>query len=117
MLVHYHTFSVFAKIFPVFGGGNFQLILEITSLIIKPNPALALLNLGIDNIPCPFHVVISHILLAARATITKSWKQSQAPNPADSIEILKTHFVDEHLLAVSNTKASRFLKQWRPWIC
>lgn len=65
----------------------FRSISNITGILTPPNPSLAILNIGIENFPPDFRVVITHILLVSRPLIVKHWKSDKAPYTS---EVFKT---------------------------
>ena len=63
----------------------FQLLFDVTKVTIDRQPSLALLSLNVDHFPNPSRIIIIHILLAARLSITRKWKDPDPPNLHDVI--------------------------------
>lgn len=59
-----------------------QLVYEIIIFFTPLSPALAILNLDIDDFPALLCTVITH-LLTARIVITHYWKLHSDPNPSE----------------------------------
>lgn len=70
----------------------------ITGLILVPTIHLAILNVCIDNVTYPLCTEVTHVLVAARLTITKNWK-AQYDNPSEVVALTKLHHSYEHTLA------------------
>lgn len=65
------------------------------------DPALALLSLGIDNFPASLRSTITHLLLAARLSIKRKWKDSRPPSVIEVIDLTNPHNTYERMLASS----------------
>lgn len=57
----------------------FTIILDVTGIVTSPSPALAVLSLEIDNIPCSFCKVVTYILVTARPMIARHEKPRTFP--------------------------------------
>lgn len=77
----------------------FSIISIITQLTTLPNPALAILSLGIDGYPLKLQHTIIHILLAARVTIKRHWKNHTPPTIAEVIDLTHLHSTYEEMMA------------------
>lgn len=58
----------------------FQLISSLTGILTPPDPALAILHLGIEKFPPNFKPVVTHILLETRILILRNWKNNTSIN-------------------------------------
>lgn len=59
----------------------FCIISEVVGYSIPPSPTPAILNLNIEKIPHLLWKVVTHILLAARLSVTRLWKASAPQRP------------------------------------
>ena len=94
----------------------FCTISDITGILTKPSPALAVLNLGIDLFPLDCRKIVTHILLAARLLIARKWKSNLSPNVSEVIDIVKQNFTYENLLAYKYGSKRIFDRQWQLWV-
>lgn len=94
----------------------FSLIAKITGIILTPKPALALLNLGINNnIPVKYRCITIHILIAACLSITSKWKTDNIPSINDVIHRVNTQYLYEKFFAYSSNSMKNFQANWLPW--
>lgn len=93
----------------------FRLISTITHIEITPSPALAILNLTIEDIPFPFRHVTTHILLAARLNLTRQWKSDGHPTLTQVVDIVALHFSYEITLVAHTGQATKTRTYWQPW--
>lgn len=92
----------------------FQLIAKCTGIIKWPDPALALLNIGIDAYPSVFHMVVTHIW-PARLVVVRNWKSNLAPNLSAMMRLVDQNCAFERLLVINALKYSSFTKAWSIW--
>lgn len=59
------------------------------------NPALALLNLGIEQFPTQCQGIVANILLAAKLILNRYWKWDLAPNLPEAGNIIQQHYLHE----------------------
>ena len=91
----------------------FTIISDLTQ--VTPDPALALLSLGIDKFPANLWRSITLLFLAARLSITRKWKDSNPPSPNDAIDLTKLHNMYEKILASSLGSLHTYTIHWAPW--
>lgn len=93
----------------------FQVLSDIATTHIPPSPDLAILNLNIDSIPQPIWHVTTHILLAARLSITRLWKTEKTPSIEHTLELVNLHYSYELAMAPSGGILGKKKKVWLPW--
>lgn len=94
---------------------TFNLLTNITKIPIPPTPALALLNLNIENIPGPLRYTTTHVLLASRLNLTRHWKSDTSPTITQTIDLVSLHYSYETMMAASNGRATKNAQHWLPW--
>lgn len=95
---------------------TFQLISTSTGILTKPNPALVLLNIGIDLCPSRYRQVITYILLAAHLMIPRTWKSTLALNISDVERTVDHNYAFECILALNVMKHETFAISWCIWM-
>ena len=98
-----------------FWNSVFSCVSGMTGILIRPNPGLAVLHIGIDLFPPEFRVVITHVLLAARTLIAQHWKADRAPNVSEVLRLTQVNYVHESLLAYRRGVRDRFDSVWKIW--
>lgn len=98
-----------------FWGKIFEILSTTTGILLQPNPALALLSLGIDNIPPHMRTVVTHILIAARSVIARHWKQSDIPSHLEVIRKINTQYSLVKAYAFSTCRGAQFHRNWSFW--
>lgn len=96
----------------------FNLIGQVTGIKLGPSQGMALLLLGIDLIPTRMRTIVSHILLAARLTLVRHWRDRTPPGLAETLQIINTHGTYEIQFAFSTGKhltISEFWSHWKTW--
>lgn len=83
----YHI-SWICKLLRSFWNKVFCIVFNITGTLIDPNPALALLHLGIHDLLPNLRPVLIYLFLAAKLIIKKLWNSNQAPSVTDTIATL-----------------------------
>lgn len=78
-------------------------------------PALAICSLGIEAIPHHLRTVLLHILLAARLTILRHWKDHTPPTIAETLNTIHTHASYELMFSYVIDKHHQIAKLWAPW--
>lgn len=63
------------SLIPFFWSEVSDIIVELTNYSLTLSPELEILDISLDNIPYHFRTIIHLVLLAARTTIAKHWKQ------------------------------------------
>lgn len=91
---------------------TFQLISEVTGIITPTDPALALLNIGIDKFPFQFCGIIANILLSGRLILTRHCKQDLAPNPSENVT--QQHYLYEKSWIPNLSSSHAFKHLWGP---
>ena len=99
----------------VYWAGIFNIISDLTQTRVAPDPALAILSLGIDRFSFNLRRTITHLLLAARLSITRKWKDPDPPSPDDAIDLLDLHNSYERILASSLGSLHKYSIQWDLW--
>lgn len=66
---------------------------ETTGVLTKPDPALAILHLGIDSFHHSIRTVVLHILVAAKTVIARHWTKNMAPSPSEAVDLINTVFI------------------------
>lgn len=95
----------------------FLILCQITGLPIQLSPSLALLNLGIEDIPPSLRQFTTHLFLAAKLSILRLWRSSPPPpDVSDTLRTLSTHYTYKSMLATLVGKCPNFNKQWQQWI-
>lgn len=79
-------------------------------------PSLALLNIGIEDLPPFFRQFTNHLFLAAKLVILRLWRSPDPPVVNKVIHTLSTHFTYENMLVSVAGKQIEFLNNWQPWI-
>lgn len=74
-----------------FWNDIFKLITVVTGITIPPSPELALLSIGIENIPRNMQCITIHILLAARLSMVRHWKSPDHISIYETIHQIHTH--------------------------
>lgn len=92
----------------------FRVISDIVSLHVHPTPDLAILNLNIDSVPQPTRHVVTHILLAARLSITRLWKMVNVPSTEHILDLVNFHYSYELAMASSGGSFDKVMKVWLP---
>lgn len=93
----------------------FDIISDIAFQRVPLNPALALLSLGIDHVPPKIQDTIVRLLLAARLTIARQWKDNNPPTIAQIIDLTQLHSTYEQMVASSSGRLQDALNRWAPW--
>ena len=93
----------------------FDVISAITGSRIAPDPALAILSLGIELIPPALRHVVLNLLMAARLSITRKWKDDLPPTITEVIDLTNLHCSHEQLLASSLGRLAKVTALWTPW--
>lgn len=92
-----------------------NLIKDVTNVSITLTSRMALFGLGLSNWHPKFHPIITHILIAARLSIARFWKQASAPTLNHTTNILNDHLSMELLFAKSQMKVNKFYDHWQYW--
>lgn len=79
----------------------FQLISELTGVLVCPNPTQALLNLRIKNFLPNYRNMVIHIVLAVRTTIVRHLRSQLASNPSEAVMLVKNKYLYESSLSYS----------------
>lgn len=77
---------------------------------------MALLHLGIKNIPSACRTVALHLLLAAKFNVVRKWKSNIILNIVGRTHKLSYQYLMEKLMAVKNDTFPKFLKSWNAWL-
>lgn len=96
----------------------FQTIEQITGFKATYCPGMALLSLEIVLIPAPLRNIVSHLLITARLTIVRHWKEVDPPPIAETLRIINTHSAYETQFARScgnHKQVSILLSTWLTW--
>lgn len=93
----------------------FQLISSITGIITTPNPALAILHIGIETFPYEMRSIVSYILLVACSLVLCTWKNTPTANITDVTRLVQQHYTFERLLAINSLKCEKLDKIWSIW--
>lgn len=93
----------------------FNIISDITQTKTPPNPALAILSIGIEEYPPELQNTIINILLAARLTITRHWKDHTSPIIAEVIDLTNLHCTYEQMMMSCSGQIQTSDTQWSPW--
>lgn len=93
----------------------FTKINQITSSMLHKSPDMALLSLGIETIPKRERNLVTHILLAARLTITRNWKQPLAPIADDVYSLVDLHKKLERISAIKLNRIPQYEISWQLW--
>lgn len=93
----------------------FQLISQVTGILTKPDPALALLHLGIKCFPTYFHTIVI-IFLSAESLVTKLWRSNQAPNLPKLIALVNLIYNYGRYIALRNESIHKSNQLWSAWI-
>lgn len=80
-----------------------------TNTVMTPDPKLALLGIGMDSWPFEFHMVVTHIFIAARLTIARLWKQPSASDLYTTIHTLNEHATNEYMFAKAHLSVDKLL--------
>lgn len=94
----------------------FSLINKVTGEAIIPSPQLALLNIGMHLIPNKYRSLITHILIAAKLTITSKWKSKETPLLSEVINRVKTQYTYEKFFAIKSHNIPKFNISWESWV-
>lgn len=94
----------------------FDLISGILAQVMDPCPELALLFLGIHNIPPDCRNIVGHVLLSAKLIITRYWKQSVSPTIAEVIQEVNKSCRYESLMPPTIIPLKSRLLTWDPWL-
>lgn len=89
------------------------LIQEVTNLSVEVTPQIAPFGLGLSDLPPKFHLIITHILIVARLSIARLWKQPCAQSLSNTIDILNDHLSIEFLFAKAQLTLEKFYHQWQ----
>lgn len=92
------------------------MISRLTGFLTKPSQGMATLNLQISKFPTQFRTIVTHILIAARLTITKRWKTTCAPEIAEVVHRVNMHCLYERAIACNNNSLGSFNHKWDIWI-
>lgn len=93
----------------------FQLISNITHIKTPPSPALAILNLTIEDLPHPFRIVTTHILMAAKLNIARHWKSDTSLTLTQVVDLVSLHYSYEHTSASDTNHYKKIQSSWQPW--
>lgn len=93
----------------------FSILADITGVLNPPEPALAILHLGIDNYPLQFRTVVTHILITAKMIIARHWRTTLSPNPSEVMTQVNLNFQYERLLAIRKSSYAVFDRNWNCW--
>lgn len=93
-----------------------DLIIELTGYHISLSPELAILDINLVDIPLCFRTIIHHILLAARISIARIWKQPTAPSISEIIKRVNFSCHCELTLTPLNPSSSRRHTLWTDWV-
>lgn len=77
-----------------------------TGLTITSPPELALLNIGMENIPHCFHTIITYIILASRLSIVRHWKSTNIPTKHEVVTLIHTNGSYKRMFTASGGKFS-----------
>lgn len=94
----------------------FYLLATCTSILLKPQPALALLSINIDQCLSSHRPVVTHILVAARLIIPRKGKTNVSPNISDVVNMVNPNHTFKSLLAINTYKLIEFSQLWSIWI-
>lgn len=92
----------------------FQVLSDIAKQSTPPTPELAILNLNIESVPQPFRHVTTHILLAARLSITRLWKTDRTPSVEHTFDMVNHYYSYEITMAASGGLLAREKRAWQP---
>lgn len=93
----------------------FNLINSVTGVNIRRSPKAPLFHKLPDEIPKQSIKLIKYILLAARITMARHWKQSIIP--LDQVKNkLNWIMINDKLTHILSNKVKKFIKIWDPWI-
>lgn len=73
-----------------------------------------MLNIGIENFPPHLRYATTHILLAARLTITRHWKFADLILVDEVISLVHTHGAYERMFAASVGGLAATTRVWLP---
>lgn len=89
---------------------------QVTGLHTQPSPSLAILNLGIEEIPPSLRKFTTHLFPAAKLVILRLWRATDPPEVKEVIRTFSIHHTYESMLANIEGKYADFHLQWQPWI-
>lgn len=98
-----------------FWADVFSLLSSVTLRHCPGTPELALLLIGIDDVPKTLRLLVSNILHAAWLTIARNWKSSKIPALLEVNAIVYNIFLHERTLAWHRGSFSSFQTAWTPW--
>lgn len=93
----------------------YNLILQVLKNNLEPSPGMAILSLEMDLAPHHMRTLLSHILLAARLSLVRHWKDIKIPEISKVTQTINTHSTYEQLFASEMGKYSLTNKIWEPW--
>lgn len=93
----------------------YNLISQILKLNLEPSLGMALLSVERDLVPHHMRTLLSHILLAARLTLVRHWKDTKHPEIFEIIQITNTHGTYERLYASGMGNYLLTNKIWESW--
>lgn len=111
---HYHI-SWACLCIKKFWSRIFLIIVQITGIQVVPSPGLALLSLDIELFPPHLRTMVTHILLAARLTIVRHWKDNNPPTILETLQTTNRHSIYEKQFAYSIGTHERTNKLWSYW--
>lgn len=82
----------------------FIILHQVTGLPIQLSPSLALLNIGIEDIPQILRQFTTHLFLAAKLVILRLWKSPTPPEVNEAMHTLFIHYTYESMLTSINGK-------------
>lgn len=93
----------------------FQFISNISGILTAQNPGLAIINISLDSFPILYRNVIDNLLLSAKLTITRNWKEDLAPNPSEAVNMTQLHYSYKRAIVLYAGTLLAFDKKWKPW--
>lgn len=93
----------------------FQLMAQILELQIPLTAGMAILSLGIESIPGPSIVIVIHVLLSARLSIMRHWRDHVVPTLSEVIKTTNTHATYEIMFAAVQGNYQAMSSRWKLW--
>lgn len=90
-------------------------IQTVSGLQINLTPVLAVLDLGLNDIPSPLRTVIHHIFIAARMTIARLWKTLTTPSLLEITRQVNFAYHSETKLTPYSNLCIKKAKLWDIW--
>lgn len=103
------------SLIPFFWSEVSDIIVELTNYSLTLSPDLEILDISLDNIPYHFRTIIHLVLLAARTTIAKHWKQPVTTPLAELIRRINFSCHSELTLTPLNPSSPYKDDLWSYW--